>query len=144
MCTTECKFKLLMELFEQNGVSLRFTRWLAAALQKRKIAMRLGDWISTPQQLTMGLPQAPPPPPPFLPCPRFSTMSTQRDWWVWTAKVYAGWVRLRTTGLSRNTQPVTPTQQSPLSMSSWKYCHSGAEKQSPKPIQARREPCGAR
>ena len=48
-----------MELLVQYGVSLTFTRWLAAALQERKVAMRLGNWISTPQQLTMGLPRLP-------------------------------------------------------------------------------------
>ena len=41
----------------QYGVSLTLTRWLAAALQERKVAMRLGNWISKPQQLTVGLPQ---------------------------------------------------------------------------------------
>ena len=51
------QFKLLMELLRQYGVSLTLTRWLAATLQERKVAMRLGNWISTPQQLTMGLPQ---------------------------------------------------------------------------------------
>ena len=54
------QLKLLMELLRQYGVSLTLTRWLAAALQKRKVAMRLGNWISTPQQLTMGLPQGSP------------------------------------------------------------------------------------
>ena len=54
------QFKLLMELLGQYGVSLTLTRWLAAALQERKVAMRLGNWISTPQQLTMGLPQGSP------------------------------------------------------------------------------------
>ena len=51
------QFKLLMELLVQHGVSLTLTRWLAAALQERKVAMLLGNWISTPRQLTMGLPQ---------------------------------------------------------------------------------------
>ena len=51
------QFKLLMELLMQYGVSLTLTRWLAAALQERKVSMRLRYWISTPQQLTMGLPQ---------------------------------------------------------------------------------------
>ena len=54
------QFKLLMELLVQYGVSVTLTRWLAAALQERKVAMRLGNWISTPQQLTMGLPQGSP------------------------------------------------------------------------------------
>ena len=49
------QFKLLMELLVQYDVSLTITRWLAAALQERKVAMRIGNWISTPQQLTMGL-----------------------------------------------------------------------------------------
>ena len=51
------QFKLLMELLVQYGVSSTLTRWLAAALQERKATMRLGNWISTPLQLTMGLPQ---------------------------------------------------------------------------------------
>ena len=50
------QFKLLMELLVQYGVSFTLTRWLAAALQERKVALRLGNWISTPQQLTMGIP----------------------------------------------------------------------------------------
>ena len=54
------QFKLLMDLLQQYGVSLMLTRWLAAALQERKVAMRLGNWISTPQQLTMELPQGSP------------------------------------------------------------------------------------
>ena len=54
------QFKLLMELLVQYDISLRFTRWLAAALQERKFAMRLGNLISTPQQLTMGLLQGSP------------------------------------------------------------------------------------
>ena len=54
------QFELLMELLVQYGVSLTLTRWLAAALQERKVAMRLGNWTSTPQQLTMGLPQGSP------------------------------------------------------------------------------------
>ena len=37
------QLKLLMELVVQYGVSLTLTRWLAAALQKRKVAMRLGN-----------------------------------------------------------------------------------------------------
>ena len=39
---------------------MALTRWLAAALQERKVAMRLRNWISTPQQLIMGLPQGSP------------------------------------------------------------------------------------
>ena len=54
------QFKLLMELLRQYGVSLTLTRWLAAALQERKVAMRLGNWMSTPQQLTMRLSQGSP------------------------------------------------------------------------------------
>ena len=57
---TRMQFKLLRELLVQYGVSLTLTRWFAAALQERKVAMRLGNWISTPQQLTMGLPQSSP------------------------------------------------------------------------------------
>ena len=37
------QFKVLMELLLQYGVSLMLTRWLAAALQERKVAMRLGN-----------------------------------------------------------------------------------------------------
>ena len=47
------QFKLLMEILVQYGVSLTLTRWLAAALQERKIAMQLGN---APQP-TVGLPQ---------------------------------------------------------------------------------------
>ena len=47
----------------QHGVSLMPTRWLTAVLRERKVSMRLGNWISTPQQLTLILPKAPPPPP---------------------------------------------------------------------------------
>ena len=66
---------ILTELLVQYVVSLTLTRWLGAALQERKVAMRLGNWISTPKQLTMGLPQC-------SPCPQSSTMSTQRDWQI--------------------------------------------------------------
>ena len=69
------QFKLLMELLVQYDVSLTLTKWLAAALQERKVAIRFGNWISTPQQLTMGLSQGSPPP-----LPQSSAMSTQRDW----------------------------------------------------------------
>ena len=51
------QFKELVELLVQYGISLTLTRWLAAELQERKVAMRLGNWISTPQQLIMRLPQ---------------------------------------------------------------------------------------
>ena len=54
---TRVHFKLLMELLVQYVVSFTLTRRLAAALQERKAAMRLGNWISTPQQLTMALSQ---------------------------------------------------------------------------------------
>ena len=37
-------------------------------------------------------------------------------------------------------QPVTSTQQSPLSRSSWKKCHTDAKRQSSKSVQARRKP----
>ena len=67
------QFKLLMGLLEQYGLSLTLTRCLAVTLQERKVAMRPGNWISTPQQLTMGLPQGSPPSPVLY-------NSTQRDW----------------------------------------------------------------
>ena len=35
------QFKLLMELLVQYGVSLMLTRWIEAALQERKVAIRL-------------------------------------------------------------------------------------------------------
>ena len=54
------QFKRLMEPLVQYGVSLTLTRWLAAALQERMAALRLGNWKPTPQQLTMGLPQGSP------------------------------------------------------------------------------------
>ena len=65
MCTVQ--FKLLMELLVQYGVCLTLTRWLAAALLERKVTMRFGNWIFTPLQLAMELPQAPHPPPPSPP-----------------------------------------------------------------------------
>ena len=51
------QFKLLMELLVQYGVSLTLTRWLAAALQERKVVMQLEKWT---QQQTVGLPQGSP------------------------------------------------------------------------------------
>ena len=44
------QFNMLMELIVQYGVRLAFTRWLAATLQKRKLAMRLGN--GSPHQPT--------------------------------------------------------------------------------------------
>ena len=44
----------------QYGVSVTPTKWLAAAFQERKVAKQLGNWISTPIQLTTGLPQGSP------------------------------------------------------------------------------------
>ena len=49
-CNSNCGRKSLFNIASAS-------RWLAAALQERKVAMRLGDCIPTPQQLTMGLPQ---------------------------------------------------------------------------------------
>ena len=113
------QFKLLMKLLRQYGVSLTLTRWLAAALQERKVAMRLGNWISTPQQLTMGLPQGSPASPVLY-------------------NVYTkGLADLNSNGLSRvltlgddGLIYKTAAQQSLLSKSSWKRCHIGAKKQS--------------
>ena len=101
----------------QYGVSLTLTRQRTASLQESKFAMRLGNWISMRQQLTMGLSQAPPPPPPPSSYPKSSKMSTQRDWRFRTAMFSAGSLCLRTTK-----QPVTSTQQSPLSRSSRIRC----------------------
>ena len=147
------QFKLLIELHEKYLVSLTFTRWLAAALQERKVAMRLGNWISTPQQLTVGLPQAPsprpspsphpaPPPPPTHPSPVPSPLQCLHTGTGGSEQqmVLAGCLCLRTTGLSTK-QPVTSAQQSMLSKSSWIRCHTGVKRQSPKSIQARRKPC---
>ena len=53
----------------QYGVSLTLTRWLAAALRERKVAMRLGNWISTPQITTDNGTSTRPPPPSPLPLP---------------------------------------------------------------------------
>ena len=76
----ELQFQLLWELLAQNGVSLTLTRWLVAALQERKVVIRLGNLISTTQKFTMGLPQATPTPPPpsTLTSPQYKF--TQRDW----------------------------------------------------------------
>ena len=57
------QFKLLMEHLARYGVSLTLTRWLAATLQERKVAIRVGNWISTPKKVTMGLSQGSPLPP---------------------------------------------------------------------------------
>ena len=54
------QFKQLVELLVQYGISLTLARRIAAELQERKVAMRLGNWISTPQQLKMRLPQGSP------------------------------------------------------------------------------------
>ena len=62
---TKVKFKLLMELLVRYGISLTLTRWLPAALQERKVALRLGNWISTPKQPATGLPQGSPVPSPI-------------------------------------------------------------------------------
>ena len=75
------QFKLLMELFAQYGISVTLTRWLAAALQERKVAMRRENWITTPEQLIIGLPQG-------SPCPQFLyNVPLQRDWRIWTTMV---------------------------------------------------------
>ena len=79
---TRVQFKLLMELV-QYGVSLTLTKWLAAALQERKVAMRLGNCISTCQQLTMGLPQTyprPTPAPSPLQCLHKGTVGSEQQW----------------------------------------------------------------
>ena len=85
------QFKLLMELIVQYGISLMFTRWLAVALQERKVAMWLGNWISMPKQLTMGLPQGPPSPPVHRPlCLHKGTDGSDQQWFK--PGVYAcGW-----------------------------------------------------
>ena len=56
------KFKLLMDLLIQYGVSLTLTRWVAGVLLERTVVMQLGvrNWSSAPHQLTMGLPQGSP------------------------------------------------------------------------------------
>ena len=87
------QLKLLMEPLVQCGVSLTLPRWLAAALQERKVAIRLGNQISMPQQLTMGLPQGSPPsplpPPPPPPSPVLYNIHTK------------GLAHLNSNGLSR-------------------------------------------
>ena len=114
------QFKLLMELLRQYGVSLTLTRWLAAALQERKVAMRLGNWISTPQQLTNGtstrLPSVPCP----LQCLHKGTGGSEQQWFKPGA--YSCGRRAYLQNI-----PVTSAQQSPLSKSSWKRCHIGAK-----------------
>ena len=54
------KFKLLMDLLIEYGVSLTLTRWAAGALLERTVVMQLVNWSSAPHQLTMGLPQGSP------------------------------------------------------------------------------------
>ena len=57
------QFELLLELLVRYGVSLTLTLWLTAALQEKggHTTRKLGNWISTPQQLTIGLGLSPAP-----------------------------------------------------------------------------------
>ena len=53
------QFDLPMDLLLQYGVSLTLIRWIAGALLEIRnctVVMQLGNWISAPHQLTMGLP----------------------------------------------------------------------------------------
>ena len=50
----------LIDLLQNYEVSLTLTRWIAAAIQERTVALRLGDWNSATHTLTMGLPQGSP------------------------------------------------------------------------------------
>ena len=54
------QIKTLVDLLLKHKVSFTMTRWIAAALLERTVALRLGDWVSSPKQLTMGLPQGSP------------------------------------------------------------------------------------
>ena len=53
-------YKHLIDLLQKYEVSLTLTRWIAAAIQERTVALRLGDWNSAIHTLTMGLPQGSP------------------------------------------------------------------------------------
>ena len=85
-------FKLLVELLVQYGVSLTLTRWLAATLQERKVAMRLGNWISTPHQLTMGLPQGFPLSPVLY---NVYTGGSEQQWYKLGAYAHGRWAYLQ-------------------------------------------------
>ena len=54
------QIKVLVDLLLRYKVSFTMTRWIAAALMERTVVLRLGDWVSPPKQLTMGLPQGSP------------------------------------------------------------------------------------
>ena len=54
------QFKLRVDMLMQYGVCLTLTRWIAGAPLERKVVIQLGNWISVPHQLTMGLPQGSP------------------------------------------------------------------------------------
>ena len=69
------QFKLLLELLRQYGASLTLTIWLAAALQE---STESGS--PRPNNWQLDFHNAPL-------CPLSSTMSTQRDWRIWTAMV---------------------------------------------------------
>ena len=108
------QFKLLMKLLRQYGVSLTLTRWLAAALQERKVAMRLGNWISTPQQLTMGLPQGSPAVPCPLQCLHKGTGGSEQQWfkpgaYTWGRRAY----------LQNSSTAVTAVQEQLEKVSHW-------------------------
>ena len=78
------QFKLQVDVLVQYyGVRLTLTRWLATALQVKQSPMRLGNWISTPQQLTKGLPKF---------SPLYSVL-----YYVYTKR----WADLKSSGLSR-------------------------------------------
>ena len=53
------RFKLVVALLVHYVVILTITRWLTATVQERKVAIRLRNWISTPQQLANGRSQGP-------------------------------------------------------------------------------------
>ena len=129
------QFKLLMELLVQYGISLTLTRWLTAALQEKKVAMRLGNWISKPQQLTMGLPQG-------------SSLSSvlQNVYTKGLADLNSNslsWeLALADDGLIYKTASDTHTVVTAV-QEQLEKCHIGAKRQSPKSIIARHKPSGA-
>ena len=59
--TVDLKFQSIqqsaIQTAERTPCTIILTRWLTAALYKRKVVMRLGNWISTPKQEAIRLPQ---------------------------------------------------------------------------------------
>ena len=109
--------KLLMELLVQYDVSLTITRWLGKKGCHENWELDLHT-PTTDNGTSTRLPTIPS----SQQCLHKRTGRSEK------AMVQARCLRLWTTGLSAKL-PVTFSQQSPLSRSSWKRCHTGAKRQ---------------